>query len=251
MNITNFKKLPKGETDYRKIAIFAQNKYHSMKHYHPLVVFLLLIIPSVVVGIHDYKQTEQSIEQDMQQALAQTLQEKRSDVITADTIRTFNSNLQLSELRGEAVLSLSTRKEELQLQAKCPTLTIWRLSNQRPSMALASMALLWAAGCGLYRRRPTPTSNTFGGLTFADGRFLNSHHEEVKFTPMQQQLMELFFLSPDHRLSKADICAALWPKKDDASETLYTLIRRLKTVLEAESSLSIESDRGRSYQLKS
>jgi DNA-binding response OmpR family regulator len=154
------------------------------------------------------------------------------------------------------VLSLSTRRsasgnrqEKLQLQAECPALTIWQLSDQRPSMALASMAFVWAMGCGLHRRKSTAKDSPCGGLTLKDGRFFNSHHTEVKFTPMQQQLMELFFSAPDHQLSKQAICTALWPKKDDASETLYTLIRRLKTVLEAEADLTITSDRARSYQL--
>ncbi|MBP3788891.1 MAG: helix-turn-helix domain-containing protein [Prevotella sp.] len=221
-----------------------------MKHYHTLIVFLLLIAPSVVVGIHDYRQTQQSIEQDLKQALAQTLQEKQRDVITADTIRTFNNHLQLSELRGKAVLSLSTQEEELQLQADCPAFTVWQMSDQRPSMALASMALLWAAGCSLHRRKDAAAASTFGGLTYAEGRFLNSRHEEVRFTPMQQQLMEMFFRSPSHSLSKAEICAALWPKKPDASETLYTLIRRLKPIIEQHSSLEIESDRSKAYRLK-
>ena len=72
----------------------------------------------------------------------------------------------------------------------------------------------------------------------------------MKLTPMQQQLMEMFFRSPSHLLTKAEICEALWPKKDDASETLYTLIRRLKPVIEQHSKLKIEADRGRAYELK-
>ena len=72
----------------------------------------------------------------------------------------------------------------------------------------------------------------------------------VKLTPMQQQLMEMFFRSPNHTLSKTEICDALWPKKDDASETLYTLIRRLKPIIEAHSDLKIEADRGKAYELK-
>lgn len=222
-----------------------------MKHHHALIVFLMLIVPSVAVGTYHYKQTEQSIEQDMQQALSQTLQEKCSDVITADTISTFNRHLQLPELRGKAVLSLSTQREVLQLRAHCPALTIWQMSDQRPSLALASMALLWVAGCGLHRRRDTAaTGNTFGGLTYTEGRFLDCRHQEVSFTPMQQQLMELFFSSPSHSLSKTEICASLWPKKPDASETLYTLIRRLRPILAQHSSLEIESDRSRAYRLK-
>ncbi len=72
----------------------------------------------------------------------------------------------------------------------------------------------------------------------------------MKLTPMQQQLMEMFFRSPSHLLTKSEICEALWPKKDDASETLYTLIRRLKPVIEQHSDLKIEADRGRAYELK-
>ena len=64
------------------------------------------------------------------------------------------------------------------------------------------------------------------------------------------QLMEMFFRSPSHLLTKTEICDALWPRKDDASETLYSLIRRLKTVVEARSDLKIESERGRAYELK-
>lgn len=61
--------------------------------------------------------------------------------------------------------------------------------------------------------------------------------------------MEMLWLSPSHQLSKAEICDALWPKKPDASETLYTLIRRLKPIIEEHSDLKIESDRGKSYGL--
>jgi DNA-binding response OmpR family regulator len=66
---------------------------------------------------------------------------------------------------------------------------------------------------------------------------------------MQHQLMEMFFQSPSHSLTKSEICDALWPKKPDASETLYTLIRRLKPIIEEHSDLKIESDRGKSYGL--
>ena len=62
--------------------------------------------------------------------------------------------------------------------------------------------------------------------------------------------MQMFFQSPRHTLAKAEICEALWPKKPDASETLYTLIRRLKPVIEQHSHLKIESDRSKSYRLE-
>jgi DNA-binding response OmpR family regulator len=62
--------------------------------------------------------------------------------------------------------------------------------------------------------------------------------------------MEMFFRSSTHSLTKTEICNALWPKKPDASETLYTLIRRIKPVIEEHSNLKIESDRGKAYELK-
>ena len=92
----------------------------------------------------------------------------------------------------------------------------------------------------------------YGGLNYAEseGRFYDAEGRQVKLTPMQQQLMEMFFRSSTHSLSKSEICEALWPKKPDASETLYTLIRRIKPIIEEHSDLKIESDRGRAYELK-
>lgn len=225
-----------------------------MKHRYPLIVFLLLVTSSVLVGWHNYGVAQHEADSDMQQALMQTLREKQRDVITPDTIRTFNRHLQLPELCGQAVLSLDTRRASLRITPHCPTLTIWKMSDQRASVALASTALLWAFGCGIRLRRkegirPATSGLSFGRLTLSQQRFYTADGSEVKFTPMQHQLMLMFFLSAEHRLTKTEICEALWPKKDDASETLYTLIRRLKTVLEAHSDLRIASDRGRSYQL--
>jgi DNA-binding winged helix-turn-helix (wHTH) protein len=57
-------------------------------------------------------------------------------------------------------------------------------------------------------------------------------------------------MTESHSLSKQEICDRLWPKKPNASDTLYTLIKRVKPILEAYSNLKIESDRGRSYALK-
>lgn len=67
---------------------------------------------------------------------------------------------------------------------------------------------------------------------------------------MQYALMEMFYLSPSHQLARHDICQALWPGKENADETLYTLIRRLKPIIENNSNLRINTDRGRSYGLE-
>ena len=92
--------------------------------------------------------------------------------------------------------------------------------------------------------------NTNRTPNYQNGRFVNAKGCEVKFTPMQQQLMEMFFNAPSHRLTKQEICDALWPKKPDASDTLYTLIRRLRPILEQNTSLVIESDRRKTYELR-
>ena len=93
--------------------------------------------------------------------------------------------------------------------------------------------------------------NTYGGLTYSETehRFYAATGHEVPLTPMQQQLMEMFFASPSHILTKTEICDALWPRKPDASDTLYTLIRRLRPIIEQHSDLCITSDRSRAYRL--
>jgi len=219
-----------------------------MKQRYAVVVLFALIIASSMVSLTSYKATEELVTEDMNQALAKALDEQQSDVISADTIQVFNSHLQIEGLRGNAVLAVDTKK------GFCPrpqvsTATILSLSDQRPAMVLWSMALLWGLFC-INRYRRSITLGLYGGLTLQEGNFVDAKGCIVKLTPMQQQLMEMLWQSPKHQLSKAEICDALWPKKPDASETLYTLIRRLKPIIEEHSDLKIESDRGKSYGLK-
>ena len=218
-----------------------------MKQRYAVVVLFALIIASSMVSLTSYKATEELVTADVNQALAKTLDEQQSNVISADTIQVFNSHLRIEALRGCAVLAVNTKREF------CPrphvsTATILSLSDQRPAMVLWSMALLWGVFC-MYQHRRKMTLGLYGGLALQDGRFINAKGCEVKLTPMQQQLMLMLRQSPSHQLSKAEICDALWPKKPDASETLYTLIRRLKPIIEEHSDLKIDSDRGKSYGL--
>ena len=218
-----------------------------MKQQYAVVVLFALIIASGMVSLTSYKATEKLVTEDVNQALAKALDEQQSDVISADTIQVFNKHLQMEALRGRAVLTVDTRRE-FRPRPQVSTATILSLSDQRPAMVLWSIALLWGLFC-MYQHRRKMTLGLYGGLALQNGRFVNAKGCEVKFTPMQQQLMEMLWLSPSHQLSKAEICDALWPKKPDASETLYTLIRRLKPIIEEHSDLKIESDRGKSYGL--
>lgn len=225
------------------------------------IVLFALIIASILTGFGSYNSMSRLVSEDMDRALALTLEEQQSNVISQDTIRTFNKHLQIAELRGKATLVVDTRGQKFKAYARCSEATIFSLSDQRPATILWVMTVFWAMFIW-YRRRHSIDSvpilalssadNSYGGLTYSevDGRFYATDGSPVQFTPMQSQLMELFFHSPSYSLTKTEICDALWPKKPDANDTLYTLIRRLKHVIEQHSDLKIESDRSKAYHLK-
>ena len=225
-----------------------------MKQKYLVLVLFSLIIASSATSLSSYRATEQVVNNDLSQALSQALAEQQSDVITQDTIRTFNSHLQISELRGKATIAVDAKGRQFKAYASCSQATIFSLSDQRPTAILWTITLMWAAFCFYrYRQNTEQIINTlqYGGLSFAETEktFYDNQGRPIKLTPMQQQLMEMFFNSGNHQLTKAEICDALWPKKPDASETLYTLIRRIKPIIEQSSNLKIESDRGKAYRL--
>ena len=225
-----------------------------MKQKYLVLVLFSLIIASSATSLSSYRATEQVVNNDLSQALSQTLAEQQSDVITQDTIRTFNSHLQIAELRGKATIAVDAKGRQFKAYASCSQATIFSLSDQRPTAILWTITLMWAAFCFYrYRQNTEQIINTlqYGGLSFAETEktFYDNQGRPIKLTPMQQQLMEMFFNSGNHQLTKTEICDALWPKKPDASETLYTLIRRIKPIIEQSSNLKIESDRGKAYRL--
>ena len=218
-----------------------------MKQRYAVVVLFALIMASSLVSLTSYRATEQLVAEDMNQALSKALDEQQSDMISADTIQVFNNYLKFEALRGRAFLAIDTKKG-FRPRPQVSTATILSLSDQRPAMVLRTMARLWGLFC-LYQHMRHVVLGLYGGLALQNGRFVDARGSVVKLTPMQQQLMEMLWQSPTHQLSKAEICNALWPKKPDANETLYTLIRRLSAIIEEHSDLKIESDRGKSYGL--
>lgn len=231
-----------------------------MKQRYAVIVLFALIMASSLTSLGSYSSTSRLVNEDMDRALALTLAEQQSDVISQDTIRTFNNHLQIAELRGKATLAVDTRGQKFKAYAHCSEATIFSLSDQRPAVVLWFITAFWAMF--LWYRYLTKdkdpmlalssAGNSIGGLTLSEteGQFYAADGSRVQLTPMQHQLMTLFFQSPSHSLTKTDICDALWPKKPDASETLYTLIRRLRVVIGQHSDLKIESDRGKAYRLK-
>jgi len=227
-----------------------------MKQKYAVIVLFALIVASSLTSLDSYRSTSRRVSEDMDRALAITMQEQQSDVISQDTIRTFNSHLQIAALRGKATLAVDTRSTQFKAYAHCSEATIFSLSDQRPAALLWVLTGCWAMFVWYLREKViVNTSNSslpsFGGLTYSEteGRFYAADGSHVQLTPMQHQLMEMFFHSPSHSLAKTEICEALWPKKPDANDTLYTLIRRLKPVIEQHSNLKIESDRSKAYRL--
>lgn len=227
-----------------------------MKQNHAATILFALILASMMTSLGSYRMTARAVEADMDRALALTMAEQQDEVISPDTIRTFNSHLQIAALRGKATLAVDARGRQFRAYAHCPGATVLGLTDQRPSAVMWILTAAWAVFCLYGRHRqenalPDGPLN-YGGLRYAETErcFYDAQGQQVRLTPMQQQLMEMFFRSPGHQLSKTEICDALWPKKTDASETLYALISRLKPIIEQHSELKIESDRGRAYILK-
>ncbi len=224
-----------------------------------LIAFLFIMASALCSSLCSYHRAKARIEADVNQALRQTLAKMPCEAVSADTIRCYRNCLTISELKDTAGIALRTVRRrgrlatEMVAQANCSFATVWRLSDQRASGSLLFVGLLWMAGSFWYmRRRPVlaPQGVCYGGIVYANDRFTTSEGVPMVLTPMQHTLLEMFMNAEGHTLSKQEICSRLWPGKPDASATLYTLVKRIKPVIEANSQLRIESDRGRSYSLR-
>ena len=228
----------------------------------PILIFIVLCLTAVATSYGSYRKAQRNIESDLQQALAKTINEKGVETMRQDSIRacrsiarregemmtiavgdeTLRRHLRNQQLGEMAFITYTVGRERgrwkvtFNTEAKCSAAMIWSLSDQRLSAWLTVMALLSLALSFRGRRQSPPI--TMDSLS------------ATHLTPMQRQLMEMFVASDSHSLSKHEICNALWPKKDDASETLYALISRLKRELDKTSNYDIISDRGRAYILK-
>ena len=118
-----------------------------MRHKYLVIVLFALIVVSGATSIRSYRTTERLVEHDMSQALSSALAKQQSDVITQDTIRSFNSHLQIAELRGKATIAVDTKGQKFKAYARCSEATIFSLSDQRLTAVLWTLTLLWAAFC--------------------------------------------------------------------------------------------------------
>ena len=225
----------------------------------PILIFLFIMASASCSSICSYRSASDRIETDINNALELTLAEMRCDVVSADTIRCYRNYLTIAELKDTACIAMRTvrrgeiQETELVAEANCDFMTVFMLSDQRASSLLSFAGILWMMGSLWYMRKFKPEliveGLNYGGLIYTNEKFMTSDGRQIRLTPMQYTLLEMFMKSEDHCLSKQEICDHLWPKKPDASDTLYTLIKRIKPIIEEHSNLKIESDRGKSYTL--
>lgn len=241
-----------------------------MKHYHALIVFALLVLPSVFFSWQNVQTVKKEIRMDMSQALAKALEEQETFEITPDTIQNYCQHLQMEGLKSHSFIYYAREDEQnllcskkytkkrgdkvyqYQCYASCSFAAIWGMSDQRVPLAFLLLSLLWVVGSSFYfKRRKNVQVCSLGQLSYSaeEGHFYDKNNQKIYLTPMQEQLMKMFMSSDNLTLSKQDICAALWPKKPDASDTLYTLIKRIKPIVEERFCMKIVSDRGKNYSL--
>ena len=238
------------------------------------------MIPSLFFSYESYTTAKEYIINDVNQALAQTILYKQSDRITADTLKVYRSNLEIDQLKKTSYLAMCTEEssnvtfysdtitykcgeERLHVRAypNCSKAAVFSMSEQTVPGFLFIVSVLWGMFSMFYLNRkksiyPSIQSDNqsivFGDIVFSDSRslFYNGNYEEIHFTPMQFAFMKILITSECKKVSVNDICKELWPGKDNAKETLYTLVRRLKPVVENNSNIRIISDKGGYYSIK-
>ena len=224
----------------------------------PFIVFFCIMITAVCSSVLSYQKANSIITEDVNKALGMAMMEMPDNVVSTDTIQCYRSHLTIAELRDTASIAMRTVRRndkletELVAEANCNFLTVFKLSDQKSSGVLMGISILWLMGSLWYMRRKGGITEgiVYGGIVYNNEKFMTTAGTEIRLTPMQHSLMEMFMHADTHCLSKQEICDRLWPKKPDANDTLYTLIRRIKPIIETNSNLKIESDRGRSYSLQ-
>lgn len=251
-----------------------------MKPITAVIVFFSLMLPSLVLSYGNYVTTREHIIADVNQALAQTILQKASDEITPDTIRVFKSKLKIDKLKETSYISFCTTEpskisfcsdtmsykygaERLHVRAypNCSRAAVFGMSEQTAPGIMFIISIMWGVFSMIYFRQkdmPATALNcdhnpimVFGNLSFSctQSTFYNEKDQVIDFTPMQHAFMKMLITSEHQRMNVDEICDKLWPGKPNAKESLYTLVRRLKPVVENNSNLQIVSSKGGYYSL--
>lgn len=239
-----------------------------MKPYHSILLFMAIVAGAIMSGHYSYRRAEDTIVADMNRALSKTVAQCQEEWITPDTIRDYRRNLTMAALRPYATVQyyavedqgnglrsckMRWRHNDFNVQgyAHVSFASVLLLSDQRLSAALSLLAVVWGLFSVFFFMRQRRGKVVLGEMMLCedDKRFYTLRHDAIRLTPMQNQLMQMFFRSETHELTKQEICDCLWPKKPDASATLYTLIKRLRPIIEEQGKLKIASGRGQNYRL--
>lgn len=236
-----------------------------MKLYQVLL-FNALLAPSLLMSWGSYSRARENVVMDLNQALAKTIASEEHLNMNKDTMIAFRSYLKTAELKDKAYLSLCSLNDEgssgvcsdtlvvrsngseigIRAYSNCTRAEIFGASNQVLPIALMIANCLWLMLSMRSRR-----DDGIGDLRFvaATESFVDGSNQPLALTPMQGRLMNMLYSAPGHRLSVGDICRELWPRKEDARETLYTLIRRTKPVIEPHG-IRIVSEKGHFYKIE-
>lgn len=249
---------------------------------------VMLLVVSIVVGIGNFQKTKEEMRQDLTCALQQFILDESRQLLLLDTLPSlqqdrvltlndvesrFNDQLTILPLKDTSHISVcllchdgrnpfrekafvdsdtllwhSAQQESgdaviaLKAYANPSLCAVLGHSDQRLPLTGLILCLL-ALSVIAWRNRMTGNNVEIVIPSTQPSK------REIRLTPMQEQLMDMFSAAPDHILSKETICAALWPKKEHPENTLYTFISRLKTTLKNQSDLDIVNTRGKEYQL--
>ena len=229
----------------------------------PLIAFFILLVMTVTSSVASYDRARRCLDNDLNRAMQLTIRNRGYERMKQDSIKayrllaqspawtagskvltiddpTLQQHLKTEALRTKAYIAYHITPHNgdfdvrIEGQANYTMAFVWSVSDQRLTCWLCLSTIL--SLLLTIRRREAPTAAT--PVT------------TLHLTPMQERLMDMFMKAPNHKLTKQEICDALWPNKDNAAETLYTTMRRLRNELHESSDWEIESERGKSYELK-
>ena len=252
-----------------------------------MIVPVLLMLSSIAIGFSNYQETKEEMRQDLTCALRQFVLDESRQLLLLDTLSSlhqdmvltlndvdssFNDQLTILPLKDTSHVSvcLLRHDERNPFREKAfidSDTLLWHSAKYKSGPVIALKAYANPSVCAVLGHSDQRLSLTgiilcLLMLSIIVWRTKVSRSEvelivtstsssvrEIHLTPMQEQLMDMFFSAPSHILSKETICEALWPKKDHPENTLYTFISRLKVALKDQSDMDIVNKRGKEYQL--
>ena len=253
-----------------------------------MIVPFAMIFVFVAVGFNNYAKAKNEMQQDLNNALRQYVMDQSQRPLLASSASSlhedmvitingrdnhFNDRLTIHALRDTSHVSLCILRQgsqepfrerasvcsdtlllntslgnsgesilALKAFANPSFCSVLGHSNQRVPLTGILLSLLLLSAMTMKKRiEKAVVSTSAASFTI--------NHEEMRLTPMQEQLLRLFVAAPDRTLTKEVICSALWPKKDHPEDTLYTFISRMKVSLKKQSDYDIVNIRGKEYRL--